>query len=104
MLGFSIEPESTARVALEYKQMGFTAQKWFFRYGPGDGEAGKEKNIAAVFPQNDLPAGKRPDPTARATRAGVGSGRNEDRKPSGDQILGIALAKARAESMVGEAF
>ena len=26
--------------------MGFTAQKWFFRYGPGDGGEGKAKNVA----------------------------------------------------------
>ncbi|MBN1936865.1 MAG: mandelate racemase/muconate lactonizing protein [Anaerolineae bacterium] len=46
MLGFSIEPDEAARIALEYKAMGFEAQKWFFRYGPGDGEAGKVKNLA----------------------------------------------------------
>jgi L-alanine-DL-glutamate epimerase-like enolase superfamily enzyme len=26
--------------------MGFAAQKWFFRHGPGDGAKGKEKNLA----------------------------------------------------------
>jgi L-alanine-DL-glutamate epimerase-like enolase superfamily enzyme len=46
MLGFSIEPKASAIRALEYKEKGFTAQKWFFRYGPGDGEAGKTKNLA----------------------------------------------------------
>jgi L-alanine-DL-glutamate epimerase-like enolase superfamily enzyme len=46
MLGFSVEPEAAARIAREYKKQGFTAQKWFFRHGPGDGEEGKEKNLA----------------------------------------------------------
>jgi len=46
MLGFSVEPESAAARAQEYKAKGFTAQKWFFKYGPGDGQTGKEKNLA----------------------------------------------------------
>ena len=46
MLGFSIEPDSAATVAAEYAQMGYGAQKWFFRHGPGDGEAGKARNLA----------------------------------------------------------
>jgi L-alanine-DL-glutamate epimerase-like enolase superfamily enzyme len=46
MLGFSVEPEEAAVIAREYKSQGFTAQKWFFRYGPADGETGKEKNVA----------------------------------------------------------
>jgi L-rhamnonate dehydratase len=57
MLGFSVEPEAAALVAREYKEMGFPAQKWFFRYGPGDGERGKERNLAL----------------ARAVREAVGS-------------------------------
>jgi L-rhamnonate dehydratase len=57
MLGFSVEPEAAALVAREYKEMGFPAQKWFFRYGPGDGEWGKERNLAL----------------ARAVREAVGS-------------------------------
>jgi L-alanine-DL-glutamate epimerase-like enolase superfamily enzyme len=48
MLGFSTEPEEARRVALEYKQMGYSAQKWFFRHGPGDGESGKARNLALV--------------------------------------------------------
>jgi L-alanine-DL-glutamate epimerase-like enolase superfamily enzyme len=35
-----------AQTAAAYKEMGFTAQKWFFRYGPGDGAAGKAQNVA----------------------------------------------------------
>jgi L-alanine-DL-glutamate epimerase-like enolase superfamily enzyme len=46
MLGFSVEPTQAAAVAAEYKGMGYGAQKWFFRYGPGDGEAGMAKNLA----------------------------------------------------------
>jgi len=46
MLGFSVEPEAAAEAAREYKEQGFTAQKWFFRYGPGDGKQGQERNLA----------------------------------------------------------
>ncbi len=46
MLGFSTEPEAAATRAAEYRQKGFTAQKWFFRHGPGDGEAGLVQNLA----------------------------------------------------------
>ncbi|HXF64466.1 MAG TPA: enolase C-terminal domain-like protein, partial [Caldilineaceae bacterium] len=46
MLGYSVEPEAAAAVAAEYKAQGYTAQKWFFRYGPGDGEEGMAKNLA----------------------------------------------------------
>ncbi len=48
MLGHSHDPglirERAQRVAGE----GFKAQKWFFRYGPGDGLEGMEKNVAMV--------------------------------------------------------
>ncbi len=46
MLGFSVDPVRAAETAAQTKAEGFTAQKWFFRYGPGDGEAGKAKNLA----------------------------------------------------------
>jgi L-alanine-DL-glutamate epimerase-like enolase superfamily enzyme len=46
MLGFSTEPNAAAQKAAEYQAMGFTAQKWFFRYGPGDGDAGMAHNVA----------------------------------------------------------
>ena len=46
MLGFPIEPEAAAITAADYQGMGYSAQKWFFRYGPGDGAAGMEKNLA----------------------------------------------------------
>lgn len=46
MLGFSTIPADAATVAAEYKAKGYTAQKWFFRYGPGDGDEGMAKNLA----------------------------------------------------------
>ncbi len=45
MLGYSTEPADVADLAREYQEQGYTAQKWFFRYGPGDGAAGMEKNL-----------------------------------------------------------
>lgn len=49
MLGFSTEPEAAATVAAEYKAKGFSAQKWFFRYGPGDGDEGLERNLRMAY-------------------------------------------------------
>lgn len=46
MLGFSTDPAAAAARASEYKAMGFTAQKWFFRHGPGDGHGGQLSNVA----------------------------------------------------------
>jgi len=46
MLGFSVMPEEAAKSAKAYQEQGYAAQKWFFRYGPGDGEEGKAKNLA----------------------------------------------------------
>lgn len=46
MLGFDSEPAPAALLAQEYKAKGYTAQKWFFRYGPGDGAEGMGKNLA----------------------------------------------------------
>ena len=48
MLGYSIEPSRAAERARQYAAMGYTAQKWFFRYGPTDGRQGIERNIALV--------------------------------------------------------
>ena len=46
LLGFSTEPAAAAELARSYQEQGFTAQKWFFRHGPGDGSAGIERNLA----------------------------------------------------------
>lgn len=45
MLGFAVEPEAAAARAAEYKDKGFRAQKWFFRYGPAHGDAGMRRNL-----------------------------------------------------------
>jgi L-alanine-DL-glutamate epimerase-like enolase superfamily enzyme len=46
MLGFSVEPAAAVEVARAYQAQGFSAQKWFFRYGPGDGAEGMQRNLA----------------------------------------------------------
>jgi L-rhamnonate dehydratase len=46
MLGFSTQPDAAAALAESQKVNGYTAQKWFFRYGPGDGAEGLAKNLA----------------------------------------------------------
>lgn len=46
LLSYSIQPEDVAKVATEYKAMGYPAQKWFFRHGPGSGTPGIEANLA----------------------------------------------------------
>jgi len=48
MLGFSLEPKKVAERCQEYLDYGFRAMKWFFRYGPGDGERGIEENVNLV--------------------------------------------------------
>ncbi len=47
-LGFSVEPKKAAERAKSFSDQGYTAQKWFFRYGPADGEKGAQKNIELV--------------------------------------------------------
>lgn len=47
-LGFSVVPEHAARRAVVLKHRGFVHQKWFLAYGPGDGAAGLQKNVALV--------------------------------------------------------
>lgn len=46
MLGFSTEPDAAAQEARKRKEEGYRAQKWFFRYGPGDGAEGLARNLA----------------------------------------------------------
>jgi len=53
MLGFSIEPERAAERARWIKEKGIRAQKWFFRYGPGDGMEGMRKNLDMAFAVRD---------------------------------------------------
>jgi L-rhamnonate dehydratase len=49
MLGFAVlDPGRVRERALEYKAMGFTAQKWFFRHGPMSGREGMHKNVELV--------------------------------------------------------
>ena len=49
MLGFAVEDLVRVRDrAQEFKAMGYTAQKWFFRHGPMSGAEGMRKNVALV--------------------------------------------------------
>ena len=46
MLGYSVEPEAAAAQARAFKEKGYKAQKWFFRYGPAHGAEGFSQNMA----------------------------------------------------------
>jgi L-alanine-DL-glutamate epimerase-like enolase superfamily enzyme len=48
MLGHSLDPGLVRDRARWAVAQGFSAQKWFFRYGPGDGLEGMERNVALV--------------------------------------------------------
>ncbi len=49
MLGFAVlDPGRVRERALEYKEVGYTAQKWFFRHGPASGAEGMRKNVELV--------------------------------------------------------
>lgn len=49
MLGYDVLDMGLVRDrALEFRERGFRAQKWFFRHGPGSGRAGLEKNVELV--------------------------------------------------------
>ena len=39
---------SSAQRAQEYREKGYTAQKWFFRHGPMSGHEGMKRNVALV--------------------------------------------------------
>jgi L-alanine-DL-glutamate epimerase-like enolase superfamily enzyme len=45
LYGFYKDAEYAADVAREMKAKGFPAQKWYFRYGPADGEDGRRRNL-----------------------------------------------------------
>ncbi|MCB0107338.1 MAG: hypothetical protein KDE53_15565 [Caldilineaceae bacterium] len=53
MLGYSTKAEDVTSLAKEYKAQGYTAQKWFFRYGPADGAEGMDKNLAMAQAARD---------------------------------------------------
>ncbi|MGI8404077.1 MAG: enolase C-terminal domain-like protein [Thermomicrobiales bacterium] len=60
-LGFSLAPDKVSARAKEFIDQGYTATKWFPRWGPTDGKAGLAKNIelaetlrAAIGPDNDF--------------------------------------------------
>jgi len=49
MLGFSVQDMGRVRDrATEYKALGYRAQKWFFRHGPGSGADGMRQNVLLV--------------------------------------------------------
>jgi L-rhamnonate dehydratase len=48
MLGFSHEPGLVRERAQMAVELGYKAQKWFFRHGPSDGLEGMEKNVALI--------------------------------------------------------
>lgn len=45
MAGYSVEPEAVRERAAAFADRGFTAQKWFFRYGAGSGAEGVRRNV-----------------------------------------------------------
>jgi len=45
MLGHSLEPRLVAERAQQMAELGYTAQKWFFLYGPSAGLVGEKKNL-----------------------------------------------------------
>lgn len=61
MLGHSLEPEKVEQRAKSFAEMGYTAQKWFPRWGPSDGREGVRKNVelmeilrSAVGPEREI--------------------------------------------------
>jgi L-alanine-DL-glutamate epimerase-like enolase superfamily enzyme len=48
MLGYSLEPDKAKRRAQEFVAEGYTAMKWFPRWGPTDGRAGLARNVELV--------------------------------------------------------
>ncbi|NLT73914.1 MAG: mandelate racemase/muconate lactonizing protein [Chloroflexi bacterium] len=47
-LGYPTDPERVYAQAQAFLEEGYTAQKWFFPCGPGDGRAGMEANLEMV--------------------------------------------------------
>ena len=48
MLGFSLQPERVEERARAFAEKGYTAQKWFPRWGPLDGRDGIRQNVALM--------------------------------------------------------
>jgi L-rhamnonate dehydratase len=48
MLGFSLEPDQVEARAKAFAAKGYTAQKWFPRWGPADGREGIRNNVALM--------------------------------------------------------
>ena len=49
MLGFSVtDPDLVRARAVEHKELGYAAQKWFFRFGPTSGHEGLRRNVELV--------------------------------------------------------
>jgi L-rhamnonate dehydratase len=49
MLGYAVlDPGRVRERALQFKEQGYTAQKWFFRHGPMSGPEGMRKNVELV--------------------------------------------------------
>jgi len=48
MLGFSVKPKKAAETSVNMVEHGYTAMKWFFKYGPGDGAKGMDENLRLV--------------------------------------------------------
>ena len=47
-LGYSLDPKDVEKRAQQFVEEGYTAMKWFFRYGPSDGVKGMKKNLELV--------------------------------------------------------
>jgi L-rhamnonate dehydratase len=47
-LGYSLKPEKVRERAQHFAAQGYKAQKWFFRYGPGDGREAIARNMELV--------------------------------------------------------
>ena len=47
-LGYSVDPDRAAERSRDLVRQGFTAMKWFFRYGPADGPEGMVRNAQLV--------------------------------------------------------
>jgi len=48
MLGYSLEPDLVRQRVKEFRNLGYTGQKWFFRYGPSSGREGVKRNVELV--------------------------------------------------------